>query len=218
VHRYDSHYFTCGYDSGKFFLENVSDPEDWQLNFSGVSSMGDSHKKMEIHVVPNHPLVRMSDLRSPASSLDDWECPQSRLWAISMGISRYGDWSWHCAPTNVNFVHTAKHILHQWVLRMITQTIRRLTFWAALMIRRLWKSREESEFGSSRRHLEFLIRVFMESGILYLLTSIAHFGIWLSYDNYAIHVISSIVRPSEAWVNPFQSQLNINLVSPSIRR
>jgi hypothetical protein len=28
VHRYDSHYFTCGYDSGKFFLENVSDPED----------------------------------------------------------------------------------------------------------------------------------------------------------------------------------------------
>lgn len=70
------------------------------------------------------------------------------------------------------------------------------------MIRRLWKSREsESEFSTTRRQIEFLIRVFMESGILYLSTSIAHFGIWLSYDNYAIHVISSIVRPSEALSN-----------------
>ncbi|KAF7784954.1 hypothetical protein Agabi119p4_1119 [Agaricus bisporus var. burnettii] len=63
---------------------------------------------------------------------------------------------------------------------------------SGLLIRRIWKSLQESGNSSSKTQLQLLIRVLLESGILYLSTSIVHFGIWFGYDNYPIHVMGSI--------------------------
>ncbi|KAF9447156.1 hypothetical protein P691DRAFT_761000 [Macrolepiota fuliginosa MF-IS2] len=59
----------------------------------------------------------------------------------------------------------------------------------------IWRIRQASKKGESvtvARQLQYLLRILMESGILYLAISIAHFSAWFAQDNFAIHVIGGL--------------------------
>lgn len=64
-----------------------------------------------------------------------------------------------------------------------------------MISRRIYQVAKESEaFGSSSIHqLEFVVRVLIESGFLYIAVAIAHFVSWWSSISYAIYGLSTIV-------------------------
>ncbi|KAF9450259.1 hypothetical protein P691DRAFT_847670 [Macrolepiota fuliginosa MF-IS2] len=59
----------------------------------------------------------------------------------------------------------------------------------------IWRIRRVTKEGKSitgTKHLQYLIRILMESGILYLAISIAHFFVWFGQDNFAINMIGGM--------------------------
>ncbi|KAF9447168.1 hypothetical protein P691DRAFT_793765 [Macrolepiota fuliginosa MF-IS2] len=61
-----------------------------------------------------------------------------------------------------------------------------------LLIRRIRKASGEGENPTMAKQLRHLLRILMESGILYLAVSIAHFFVWFGQDNFAIHVVGGL--------------------------
>ena len=59
---------------------------------------------------------------------------------------------------------------------------------------KLWKAAKRNEkFSSSVRSLKFINRVLIESGVLYLVITTAHFIVWFTPSSFAISVVSNIV-------------------------
>ncbi|KAF9450260.1 hypothetical protein P691DRAFT_774065 [Macrolepiota fuliginosa MF-IS2] len=61
-----------------------------------------------------------------------------------------------------------------------------------LLIWRIRRASKEGENPTGTKQLQYLIRIFMESGVLYLAISIAHFFVWFGQDNFAIHMIGGM--------------------------
>ncbi|KAF7770717.1 hypothetical protein Agabi119p4_6691 [Agaricus bisporus var. burnettii] len=74
-------------------------------------------------------------------------------------------------------------------LPFLASTIALSAYCTGLLIRRLWIFLKDSENSSTTRQIQFLIRVLMESGVLYLAISIAHFFVYFGHDNFAIHMV-----------------------------
>lgn len=49
------------------------------------------------------------------------------------------------------------------------------------------------DVGSSTKQLQFLVRILMESGILYLLVGLAHFFVWFGRNGFAVALLGTIV-------------------------
>jgi hypothetical protein len=66
---------------------------------------------------------------------------------------------------------------------------------AGLLVWRIWKTLKsgDAQNSSVTNRLQFLNRILMESGVLYLSISIAHFFVYFGHDNFAIHMIAMIV-------------------------
>jgi hypothetical protein len=77
-----------------------------------------------------------------------------------------------------------------------TTSDKRRIFVLGLLVWRIWKTlkHRDNEDGSAPGRLQFLIRIFMESGVFFLSISIAHFLVYFGHDNFAIHMIGTLVR------------------------
>lgn len=62
-----------------------------------------------------------------------------------------------------------------------------------MLILRIWKASTKGERGSLTRQLQLLIRILMESGILYLSVSLAHLLVWFGQNGFAIRLLGTIV-------------------------
>lgn len=62
-----------------------------------------------------------------------------------------------------------------------------------MIVRRVYKVAKESKGSTSVHQLQFVMRVLIESGFLYLAVALAHFISWWTPNSYAIEVISAIV-------------------------
>jgi len=64
---------------------------------------------------------------------------------------------------------------------------------SGFIIYRIWKvAKRSSKYGASAAQIRFVMRVLIESGVLYLSTTIAHFVVWWTPNSFAIGLISSI--------------------------
>jgi hypothetical protein len=68
------------------------------------------------------------------------------------------------------------------------------------LIWKIWKTTKKSENNIGGNQLQFIARVLMESGFLYLAISIAHFIGWFSRDDFAINILGAMVSFSETSV------------------
>lgn len=66
-------------------------------------------------------------------------------------------------------------------------------FVSGLLIWRIRRVLKLDTNSSGARQLQMLTRILMESGILYLSISIAHFVAYFCYDTFAIHMIGTLV-------------------------
>lgn len=116
-----------------------------------------------------------------------------------MGQSHYARRSRYRYHPIFGLDHTTKRILHRWVLQgnktSIWQRHSRV-FGSGLLIWRIWKSLKHDESSSAARQLQIIIRILMESGVLYLSISIAHFAAYFGHDNFAVHMIGTLVKSS----------------------
>lgn len=62
-----------------------------------------------------------------------------------------------------------------------------------MIVWRIYRVAKNSEGSTSVHQLEFVMRILIESGFLYLAVSIAHFISWWTPDAYAISIIAGIV-------------------------
>jgi hypothetical protein len=70
-----------------------------------------------------------------------------------------------------------------------------LLFNSGLLVWRIWKNVKGVGGGNSSRRLQTLIRILMESGVLYLAMSIAHFIAYFGHSGFAIHMNGGMVSP-----------------------
>lgn len=64
---------------------------------------------------------------------------------------------------------------------------------SGLIIYRIWRvANNSAKLGASTDQIRFVMRVLIESGILYLSTTIAHFTVWWTPNNFAIGLVSKI--------------------------
>jgi len=61
-----------------------------------------------------------------------------------------------------------------------------------LLIWQISSVSKRSEDKSATRHLQFVIRILMESGVLYLSISLAHFLVWFGSSTYAIFILGTM--------------------------
>lgn len=61
-----------------------------------------------------------------------------------------------------------------------------------MLIWRIWKASKKGENGTLARQLQFLVRILMESGILYLSVSLAHLFVWFGQNGFAIRLLGTI--------------------------
>jgi hypothetical protein len=69
---------------------------------------------------------------------------------------------------------------------------------AAMIIRRLYQFSGDTFSSESTHSIKFVASLIIESGALYLVAGIAHFVAWWTPNDFAIAVISNIVRPSSS--------------------
>lgn len=63
-----------------------------------------------------------------------------------------------------------------------------------MIVRRIYLVTKESRANTAVHHLQFSMRILIESGVLYLAVAIAQFIAWWTPDGYATFILSSIVR------------------------
>jgi len=64
-----------------------------------------------------------------------------------------------------------------------------------VMAYRLWRISKDSEGSTSPDSLQFLMRVLVESGAMYLLITTSHFIVWWTPSTYAIAIVAAMNRP-----------------------
>lgn len=64
----------------------------------------------------------------------------------------------------------------------------------AMIARRIYLVTKASKTSVTVHRLQFTMRILVESGFLYLTTTLAHFVVWFTPNTYAISVISGMVR------------------------
>lgn len=64
---------------------------------------------------------------------------------------------------------------------------------SGILIWRIWSASKKGENSPAAKQLQFIVRILMESGVLYLTISLAHFLAWFGHDDFAIHILGSIV-------------------------
>lgn len=62
-----------------------------------------------------------------------------------------------------------------------------------IVIWKIWATSKEGGNNTASKQLQFLVRILMESGILYLSISLAHFFVWFGHVPFAIHMLGAIV-------------------------
>lgn len=68
-----------------------------------------------------------------------------------------------------------------------------LLYLKGLLIWKIWQATKTGNNGGSTKQLQFLIRILMESGILYLLIGLAHFFAWFGRDGFGVALLGTIV-------------------------
>lgn len=63
-----------------------------------------------------------------------------------------------------------------------------------MIVYRLKKFKKDSLLGDTTHAIDFAASLIIESGSLYLIPAIAHFVVWWTPNDFAINVISDIVR------------------------
>ncbi|HEV7736510.1 MAG TPA: hypothetical protein VGO47_03955, partial [Chlamydiales bacterium] len=61
------------------------------------------------------------------------------------------------------------------------------------MSRRIWLMTKASEGATATRSLKFLMRVFIESGCIYIIVTTSHFIVWWTPNSYAISLVATMV-------------------------
>ncbi|KAF9442832.1 hypothetical protein P691DRAFT_764843 [Macrolepiota fuliginosa MF-IS2] len=138
-----------------------------------------------------------------------------RLWVVygrKLGVVYFPAFLWvsGIVCTVLQGYLQAKHIHdpnfdpYQWasVNMNVGPGIALIPFWGSTVILNaystgllIWRIRQASKKGENVtvvKQLRHLLRILMESGVLYLAISIAHFFVWFGQDNFAIHVIGGL--------------------------
>ncbi len=62
-----------------------------------------------------------------------------------------------------------------------------------MIVWKIWTASKKGEDGSLTRQLQLLVRILMESGVLYLSVSLAHLLVWFGKNGFAIRMLGTIV-------------------------
>jgi len=71
-------------------------------------------------------------------------------------------------------------------------TIALNAYCTGILIWRIWGASKTGDNSSASKRLRFLVRILMESGILYLIISLAHFFVWFGHDNFVIFLLAGM--------------------------
>ncbi len=66
-----------------------------------------------------------------------------------------------------------------------------------MIVRRVYLVARASKASTGMLHLQFMMRILIDSGALYLVTSIAHFVVCFTPNSF---VISNMVRTTAVWL------------------
>ncbi|KAF7783903.1 hypothetical protein Agabi119p4_68 [Agaricus bisporus var. burnettii] len=78
------------------------------------------------------------------------------------------------------------------IIPFLASTILLNAYCTGLLIWRIKTALKGDETSNAARQLQVLIRILMESGILYLSISIAHFVAYFGHDTFAVHMIGTL--------------------------
>jgi hypothetical protein len=63
------------------------------------------------------------------------------------------------------------------------------------LIWKIWKASKKGINNTVSKQLQLIVRILMESGILYFIISITHFSTWFGHSTFAIHLLGTMVGP-----------------------
>jgi hypothetical protein len=68
-----------------------------------------------------------------------------------------------------------------------------MTSVSGALIRPIWKASKAGENSTVSKQLQFLVRILLESGALYLTISLAHFVVWFGQSYFAVLLLGTMV-------------------------